>query len=87
MLFKRREEFFTNMIVDLDHVEENLKAGFIGFNFFINGAWKTVTIDTRIPTQGSNEYILSSTEMLKTSFWLTLFEKAYAKIYKTYDVN
>ena len=84
MLFRRREEFFTDLILEHQHLEENINAGFIGCTFFINGWWKNVTIDTIVPTHG-NEISLSNIEMAN-SYWMRLFEKVYAKIFKTYTV-
>ena len=85
MLFRRREEFFTDLILDPEHLEENINAGFIGFTFFINGEWKNVTIDTTLPKQGEDDSFLSTTETDK-AYWMSLFEKAYAKVFKTYSV-
>ena len=84
MLFRRREEFFTDLILDPQHIKENINAGFIGFTFFINGEWVHVTIDTTIPRHG-DEISLSNTETAN-AFWMCLFEKAYAKIFRTYTV-
>ena len=84
MLFRRREEFFTDLILDPQHLEENIKAGFIGFTFFINGEWKNVTIDTTVPRHG-DDISLSNTETAN-AYWMCLFEKAYAKIFKTSSV-
>ena len=84
MLFRRREEFFTDLILDPEHLEENINAGFIGFTFFINGEWKNVTIDTTVPRHG-DEISLSNIETAN-AYWMCLFEKAYAKIFKTYTV-
>ena len=49
MLFRQKEEFFTDLVIDFEHVNENLKAGFCGFQFFMNGEWKVVTVDTKLP--------------------------------------
>ena len=84
MLFRRREEFFTDLILDPQHLEENINAGFIGFTFFINGEWKNVTIDTTVPRHG-DEISLSNIETAN-AYWMCLFEKAYAKIFRTYTV-
>ena len=84
MLFRRREEFFTDLILDPQHLEENINAGFIGFTFFINGEWKNVTIDTTVPRHG-DEISLSNIETAN-AYWMCLFEKAYAKVFKTYTV-
>jgi hypothetical protein len=84
MLFRRREEFFTDLILDPQHLKENINAGFIGFTFFINGEWVNVTIDTTIPRH-DDEISLSNTETAN-AYWMCLFEKAYAKVFKTYTV-
>ena len=86
MLFKRREEFFTNLVIDYDNVLENIKAGFCGFRFFINGEWVNVTVDTRLPWHNNDNMSLSMATSSKGSLWLSLFEKAYAKVHKGYDV-
>ena len=86
MLFKRREEFFLNLVVDYENVIENIKAGFCGFRFFINGEWVNVTIDTRLPWPNGDNMTLSSINSLKPNLWLSLFEKAYAKVNKSYDI-
>jgi hypothetical protein len=87
MLFRKKEEFFTNLVLDYDHIKENINAGFCGFQFFLNGEWRNITVDTRLPCQQSmDEMALSMATSNKNSFWLSLFEKAYSKAYKTYDV-
>lgn len=86
MLFKAKEEFFSNLVLDYDYVNENIKYGFCGFQFFINGEWKYVVVDTSLPIQESNEYILSNASTSRISFWLILCCKAYAKVYRSYDV-
>jgi hypothetical protein len=86
MLFKRREEYFTNLIVDYENAKENIKCGFCGFRFFINGEWKEVTVDTSLPWHLNDDTSLSVAVIgSKTSFWLSLFEKAYSKAMRTYD--
>lgn len=86
MLFKAKEEFFTNLVIDYENVNENIKYGFCGFQFFINGEWRPVVIDTYIPWHQGDEMTLSGTSASKTSWWLTLLEKAYSKVFKSYDV-
>lgn len=86
MLFKSREEFFNNLVIDLEHVNENIKYGFCGFQFFINGEWKYVVIDTYIPQQQTDDLVLSSATSVKSSFWLPLICKAYSKVFNSYDV-
>jgi hypothetical protein len=85
MLFRRREEYFQNLILDNEHIKENINAGFCGFTFFINGEWKNITIDTRLPKHQNDEFSLSNTET-PNAYWMCLFEKAYAKAFRTYSV-
>ena len=86
MLFRQKEEFFTDLVLDYDHVNENLKAGFCGFQFFINGEWQNVTVDTRLPCHQQGEFSLTQSKNKKGPFWVSLFEKAYAKLFGTYRV-
>ncbi len=86
MLFRRREQFLKNLVIDYENVNENIRAGFCGFTFFINGEWRNVTIDTKLPYHGDDDTSLSSASSAKTSIWLSLLEKAYSKIHYTYDV-
>lgn len=86
MLFRKKEQFLTNLVLDYPNIQENLRAGFCGFSFFINGEWRNVTIDTNLPWYQADEMALSIATSNKTSFWLCLLQKAYSKIHKTYDV-
>ena len=86
MLFKKREEFFTNLVLDYEHVNENLQAGFCGFQFFMNGEWKEVTVDTKFPSHQKGEFSLTQSKNQKAPFWVTLFEKAYSKMFGSYRV-
>ena len=86
MLFQKYNEYFTNLVLDFQHVNDNLKAGFCGFQFFIDGEWKTVTVDTKLPCHQRGEFSLSKALTPKSPFWISLFEKAYAKLFGSYTV-
>ena len=86
MLFRQHEEFFTDLVIDYEHVNENLLAGFCGFQFFMNGEWQIVTVDTKLPSHAKGEYSLTQSKNKKGPFWVSLFEKAYAKLFGTYRV-
>lgn len=86
MLFKAKEEYLSNLVIDYENVNDNIKYGFCGFQFFINGEWKYVIIDTRLPTHQTDELVVSCAVSNKTTFWLSLLCKAYSKIYNSYDV-
>ncbi len=85
MLFRKKEEFMKNLVIDYKNVDTNIKAGFCGFTFFINGEWKHVTVDTYIPCNTETEAILSNVGSSKNSIWLCLLQKAYAKIHRSYE--
>ena len=86
MLFRQHEEFFTDLVIDFEHVNENLLAGFCGFQFFLNGEWQIVTVDTKLPCHQKGEFSLTQSKNKKGPFWVSLFEKAYAKLFGTYRV-
>ena len=86
MLFKSKEEYFTNLVIDYENINENIKYGFCGFQFFINGEWKYVVIDTKLPTHQTDELAVSCAISNKTTFWLSLCCKAYSKVFNSYDI-
>lgn len=58
-------------------------AGVFCFNFWRFGKWVEVIIDDRLPTvQG--RLVFGSNKTQVNEFWVPLFEKAYAKLYKGY---
>lgn len=69
------------IIVDVD----NIDMGYAVFQFFKNGEWRYVIIDTRLPyCTKANSYIFSYCND-KSEFWVQLVEKAYAKLNGCYE--
>jgi calpain-15 len=59
------------------------KSGIYGVNFCINGEFQVVVVDDFIPyDQSTNKPVFSRTK--NGTFWLSILEKAWAKIHGTY---
>lgn len=63
-----------------------MQHGFAVFQFFKNGKWQHVIVDTRIPynTQSKTPLYGHCTDL--NEFWVSLMEKAYAKLHGTYEM-
>ena len=52
---------------------------------FINGRWKTITIDRFFPILGAEEFPLAFARSVNNELWVPVIEKAYAKAYGSYS--
>lgn len=71
------------LIVERDHFDK----GFVSFQFFKNGQWQQVIVDTLLPyeKQQNVRSCLYSSCSNPQEFWLQLMEKAYVKLHKSYE--
>lgn len=74
-------ELLRNLIV-----YDGIKSGFAVFQFFKNGRWQFVTVDTRIPYNPSTKTPLYGYCANPDEFWVPLIEKAYAKMHGSYQI-
>jgi hypothetical protein len=66
---------------------DGIEYGFCVFQFFKNGEWKYVIIDTLIPTNSKTGKPIYGRCDENNEFWLPLMEKAFAKLHGSYEVN
>ena len=64
---------------------DGIKYGFAVFQFFKNGRWQHVMVDTRIPYNPQTKLPLYGRCDQLDEFWVPLMEKAYAKLHGTYE--
>ena len=74
-------ELLRNLIV-----YDGIKSGFAVFQFFKNGIWQHVIVDTRIPYNPSTKTPLYGYCANPDEFWVPLIEKAYAKMHGSYQI-
>jgi hypothetical protein len=73
-------ELLQNLIV-----KDGIKYGFAVFQFFKNGEWKQVLVDTRIPYNRESKTPLYGHNVDVNEVWVPLIEKAYAKLHGCYE--
>jgi len=73
-------ELLKNLIV-----YDGIEHGFAVFQFFKNGKWQYVIVDTRIPYNQASKTPLYGHCADPNEFWVPLMEKAYSKLHGNYQ--
>ena len=80
MLLANQPQLLQNLIVC-----DGIDKGFAVFQFFKNGKWQQIIVDTLIPYSETLKSIVYARSHNPQEFWLPLLEKAYAKLQGSYE--
>jgi len=76
-----KSDIIEKLFVDSEHFDK----GFVSFQFFKNGEWKQVIVDTKLPFDTEQNILVFSNCLNPSEFWVPLIEKAYAKLHGSYE--
>lgn len=75
-------DLLEKLFVETSHFDT---CGFVTFQFFKNGEWKQVIVDTLLPYDPESKQILFTYCASPSEFWIPLMEKAYSKLHGSYE--
>lgn len=79
MQISTRPEYLERLFVDVS--EEHFKMGFVCFQFFKNGEWKQVFVDTRLPYDPDSKQLLYNFRInSKSAYFISISDSDNAVI-------
>lgn len=78
-------DLFRKVVPFENSFDDAKYTGAFHFRFWIYGTWKDVVVDDYLPVGVNNRLIFSKNREVKNEFWCALLEKAYAKVYGSYE--
>ncbi|XP_054166643.1 calpain-9-like [Oppia nitens] len=76
-------KLFERVVNPLQNFNPNTYSGIWRFRFWKFGQWVDIVIDDRLPTYKGRLLYMQCSD--SSEFWAALLEKAYAKLYGSYD--
>lgn len=74
-----------NQLINLDE-DHFRKTGIVKFNIWQYGIWNKVVVDDKLASDSDDQLVFSRPHGAgKSAFWLPLLEKAYAKLFGSYE--
>ncbi|KAJ6218252.1 hypothetical protein RDWZM_009409 [Blomia tropicalis] len=79
--------FHRSLLTQLIQLDEEhfQKTGIVKFNIWQFGVWNKVVVDDKLPVDSDQLVFTRPIGLGKNAFWLPLLEKAYAKLYGSYE--
>ena len=78
-------DIFDKVMPKNQSFEETDYAGIFHFRFWIYGSWYDVVIDDYLPVWQNSGLVYCKNRNEPNEFWPSLIEKAYAKVYGSYE--
>ena len=83
IIISGKGDFIEKLTVESSHFD----LGFVSFQFFKNGVWNQVIVDTLLPYDPDSKQVLYGQCANPNEFWVALMEKAYTKLHENYEVE
>lgn len=80
----QNQKMFAKVVPQDQSFEDNY-GGIFHFRFWLYGEWVDVVVDDRLPYWSDGSLVYCKNKQEPNEYWSPLLEKAYAKVYGTYE--